>query len=325
MKKNLTESIERISATLSDNYRQQEFLEVEIGAKLPKRSEIIEIVRSIRKVMFPGYFGSENMVYTIMENFAGTTLSVIYEKLFKQIRTAMLYEAKFTVDVEEINDRAEELTLEFLEKIPYIQNMLMKDVQAELDGDPAAKSKEDIIFSYPGIFAIFVYRVAHELYELKVPFIPRIMSEYAHSKTGIDINPGAKIGEYFFIDHGTGIVIGETTVIGDHVKLYQGVTLGALSTEKGQELSGTRRHPTLEDHVVIYANTTVLGGDTVIGENSVIAGSTFITQSVPPNTKVSAYLPELKIKSRQIRQCETCDGMRLGERRCCLAAEIEDK
>ena len=176
---------------------------------------------------------------------------------------------------------------------------MFKDVEAELEGDPAANSMEEIIFSYPGIFAIFVYRIAHELYQLEIPFIPRIMTEYAHGKTGIDINPGASIGEYFFIDHGTGIVIGETTIIGDHVKIYQGVTLGALSTQKGQALSGVKRHPTIEDNVVIYANTTILGGETVVGTNSVVAGNSFVTQSIPPNTKVSTTMPQLQYKSRK--------------------------
>ena len=177
-----------------------------------------------------------------------------------------------------------------------IQEMLIQDVEAGFNGDPAAKSREEIIFSYPGLYAIFVYRYAHVLYELKVPFVPRIMTEYAHSQTGIDINPGAQIGKSFFIDHGTGIVIGETTSIGDNVKIYQGVTLGALSTRKGQQLSGVKRHPTIEDNVVIYANTTVLGGETVVGANSVIAGNTFITASIPPDTKVASTMPELEIK-----------------------------
>ena len=177
--------------------------------------------------------------------------------------------------------------------------MILKDVDAEFNGDPAAKDHQDIILSYPGIFTIFVYRYAHVLYELNVPYIPRIMTEYAHGLTGIDINPGATIGEYFCLDHGTGIVIGETTTIGDHVKIYQGVTLGALSTRKGQLLSGVKRHPTIENNVVIYANTTILGGETVIGENSVVAGNSFVTTSIPANTKVASMQPELEIKEQK--------------------------
>ena len=172
----------------------------------------------------------------------------------------------------------------------------MKDVQAGFDGDPAAKSREEVVFSYPGLFAIFVYRIAHEFYVQDVPFLPRIMTEYAHSRTGIDINSGAKIGEYFFIDHGTGVVIGETTEIGDYVKLYQGVTLGALSTRSGQQLAGVKRHPTIQDNVTIYSGSTILGGETVIGEECVIAGGAFITSSVPPRTKVTVKKPELNFK-----------------------------
>lgn len=176
---------------------------------------------------------------------------------------------------------------------------MLKDVQAAFDGDPAAKTKEEIIFCYPGLFAIFVYRMAHELYRLKVPFIPRIMSEYAHGHTGIDINPGAVIGEYFFIDHGTGIVIGETTEIGDHVKIYQGVTLGALSTRSGQLLRDVKRHPTIEDNVTIYSSASILGGETVIGKGSVIGGNAFITSSVAPGTRVSVSSPELTFTEKR--------------------------
>ena len=179
-----------------------------------------------------------------------------------------------------------------------IQRKLIKDVQAAFDGDPAAKTKHEIIFCYPGLFAIFVYRLAHELYKRKVPFIPRIMSEYAHSHTGIDINPGAQIGEYFFIDHGTGVVIGETTIIGNNVKIYQGVTLGALSTRSGQLLRDVKRHPTIEDDVTIYSSASILGGKTVIGKGSVIGGNAFITESVAPGTRVSVKNPELSFTDK---------------------------
>ena len=175
--------------------------------------------------------------------------------------------------------------------------MLLTDVQAAFDGDPAAQSKEEIIFSYPGFFAIFVYRIAHELYTQSVPLIPRIMTEYAHSGTGVDINAGATIGEYFFIDHATGVVIGETTVIGNHVKIYQGVTLGALSTRAGQKLAGVKRHPTIEDNVTIYSNASVLGGETIVGEDTVIAGGAFVTESIPAHSRVS--LASLKVNVRQ--------------------------
>ncbi|MGN0318638.1 MAG: serine O-acetyltransferase EpsC [Lachnospira sp.] len=289
--------IDEAATKLERNYKSQGIFEIGVGEKMPKRAEIIDIINEVRRIMFPGFFGTENIAYVNMNSFAGNTLAGIYERLFKQVRVAFLFHNK-SEKTEKIDKLAEDVTLQFIDSLPDIQNLLLKDVEAQLDGDPAAGSKEDVIFSYPGIYAIFVYRIAHILYELNVPYIPRIMTEHAHSKTGIDINPGAKIGEYFFIDHGTGIVIGETTTIGNNVKIYQGVTLGALSTMKGQALSGVKRHPTIEDNVVIYANTTVLGGDTVIGKNSVIAGNTFVTQSVPENTKVSAYVQELQIKKR---------------------------
>ena len=197
---------------------------------------------------------------------------------------------------DEIDEKAEELTNMFLSKIPDVQELLMKDVDATMAGDPAANNKTEVILAYPGLYAIFVYRYAHILYELKVPVLPRIMSEYAHGQTGIDINPGATIGEYFFIDHGTGIVIGETSIIGNGVRIYQGVTIGALSTRKGQALSGIKRHPTIEDNVIIYANATILGGDTVVGKNATVAGNTFVTESIPEDAKVSAMMPELKVR-----------------------------
>lgn len=295
---NVKSRIDKASERLNQNYKCQEIFDVSIGESLPQKADIIETLGEIQKIIFPGFFGKENSAYVRLENFAGSTLAIIYEKLFRQIRTTLLFRGKRERS-EAFDNEVEELTLKFIDRIPDIQQLILKDVEAELAGDPAASSKEEIIFSYPGIYAIFVYRVAHELYKLNIPYLPRIMTEYAHGKTGIDINPGANIGEYFFIDHGTGIVIGETTTIGDHVKIYQGVTLGALSTMKGQALSGTKRHPTIEDNVVIYANATVLGGETVIGKNSVIAGNTFITESVPENTRVTSLMPELKLKTRQ--------------------------
>ncbi len=296
MDNRVMQEIKKVASELKDNYDVQKLFDVALGQKLPNRDIIIEIVGELRKITYPGFFGSENMAYVSKENFAGSTLSVIYEKLFKQIKIALAYGKE--ADYGELNNSAEKLTLEFINRIPSIQGMLLKDVDAALAGDPAAKSKEEVIFSYPGLYAITIYRYAHVLYELNVPFIPRIMTEHAHGKTGIDINPGAVIGEYFFIDHGTGIVIGETTSIGNNVKIYQGVTLGALSTRKGQQLSGVKRHPTIENNVVIYANTTVLGGDTVIGENSVIAANTFITSSLAANTKAASTMPELEIRTK---------------------------
>ena len=293
-KTTIAEHLNRAARALRDNYREEKIFDMSIEDKVPNRDTIFSMIEDLRKITFPGYFGSRNLTYVDKEGFAATVLAEIYEKLYKQIKNALSYVEKIE-DCEDLVRRSESLALSFVDRVPEVQAMILKDVQAVFDGDPAANDKEDVIFSYPGLYATFVYRYAHELYKLNVPYIPRIMTEQAHSKTGIDINPGASIGEYFCIDHGTGIVIGETTEIGNHVKIYQGVTLGALSTRKGQELSGKKRHPTIEDNVVIYANTTVLGGDTIIGENSVIAGNTFITDSIPANTRVMSAVPELKL------------------------------
>ncbi len=288
--------IAEMAEELNKNYSDQKLFDLSLGERLPQKDEIIDFVDELRKVTFPGFFGRENMAYANKKYFAGHKLSLLYDKLFRQIKVALSYknDAK---SYQEIAEDAQEKALGFIRRIPEVQALLCKDVEAEYNGDPAANSREEIIFSYPGLFAIFVYRYAHVLYQMKVPFIPRIMTEYAHGETGIDINPGANIGEYFFIDHGTGIVIGETTDIGNNVKIYQGVTLGALSTRKGQQLSGVKRHPTIEDNVVIYANTTILGGETIIGANSVVAGNTFVTKSIPANTKVASTMPELEIKT----------------------------
>lgn len=288
--------IAEMAEKLNKNYSDQKLFDLSLGERLPQKDEIIDFVEELRKVTFPGFFGRENMAYANKKYFAGHKLSLLYDKLFRQIKVALSYKNDAN-SYQEITEEAQEKALGFIRKIPEVQALLCKDVEAEYNGDPAANSREEIIFSYPGLFAIFVYRYAHVLYQMKVPFIPRIMTEYAHGETGIDINPGANIGEYFFIDHGTGIVIGETTDIGNNVKIYQGVTLGALSTRKGQQLSGVKRHPTIEDNVVIYANTTILGGETVIGANSVVAGNTFVMKSIPANTKVASTMPELEIKT----------------------------
>lgn len=204
----------------------------------------------------------------------------------------------------ELTGRALEITHSFLSKIPDLRDVLETDVQAGYEGDPAAFNTDEVIFSYPGIYAITVNRIAHELYLLGVPLIPRMMTEHAHSLTGIDIHPGAAIGEYFFIDHGTGVVVGETTIIGKYVKIYQGVTLGALSTRGGQSLRGVKRHPTLEDNVTVYSGASILGGETVIGTGAVIGSNAFITSSVPAHTRVSIKNPELQFKDRSKKAAE---------------------
>ncbi len=289
IKETISDAVAQITRTCHET---EVFITEETDLHLPNRGVIIGVIKDLRRVIFPGYFGSENIASTMPDYFLGNTMTEVFEALREQVETAFVYKNKCRDNCGEIHEKATAICERFISRLPYIQQMLLLDVQAGLDGDPAAGSKEDIIFSYPGLFAIYVYRIAHELYVQKVPYIPRIMTEYAHGKTGIDINSGAVIGKYFFIDHGTGIVVGETTCIGDHVKLYQGVTLGALSTRKGQALSGVKRHPTIGSDVTIYANATILGGDTVIGEHSVIGGNTFITESVPPHTRVSLKAPE---------------------------------
>ncbi|MDO4519544.1 MAG: serine O-acetyltransferase [Eubacteriales bacterium] len=278
---------------LAKTYKEEPLFSPKTGKVLPQRDVIIDILRDLRALIFPGYFSMDSCFGTFPEHYIGYHLNSLFDQLSKQIAISFQYTGEETYTAIK---HAGEVTERFFEKIPVVQNMLLKDVQAGFDGDPAAKSKEEIINSYPGLLAIYAYRIAHILYEEKVPFIPRIMTEYSHSRTGIDINPGATIGEYFFIDHGTGVVIGETTIIGNYVKLYQGVTLGALSTRKGQLLSNVKRHPTIGNHVTIYSNSSVLGGDTQIGDYAIIGGNTFITESIPAYAKVSAKSPELVIK-----------------------------
>ena len=286
-------AILRAAKGLTENYASEELFMPKSGRRLPNRSVIIDIVRDLKSIIFPGYFSTDTSATVFPEYYVGHRLNDIYDRLKNQIEIALLYHGE---EPEEAATHADRTTCGFFEQLPEIQRLLLTDVQAGFDGDPAAKSKEEIIFSYPGLFAIYVYRLAHVLYKEEIPFIPRVMSEYAHGRTGIDINPGATIGEYFFIDHGTGVVVGETTEIGNNVKLYQGVTLGALSTRMGQQLANVKRHPTICDNVTIYSNSTVLGGETVVGENTIIGGNTFITESIPANTKVSAKSPELVIK-----------------------------
>ena len=261
----------------------------------PDEEVVIEIIGSLRKILFPGYYRNKSYrVYTVRNNVSMLTEDVAF-KLINQIRIVLRYDEKYeNADESVITEKAEEITFEFLGKLPKIREYVETDVQAAFDGDPAAYNKDEIIYSYPGLYAIIVNRLAHELFLLGVPLIPRIMTEHAHSKTGIDIHPGASIGRYFFIDHGTGIVIGETTTIGDNVKVYQGVTLGALSTRGGQSLKNKKRHPTIEDNVTSYSGASILGGQTVVGRNAVIGGNAFITSSVPEGAKVSIGNQELR-------------------------------
>ena len=266
----------------------------------PDKDVVINVVDNLLKVLYPGYLSDKVFrIYTLKNTMSSTIEDVIFH-LKKQVAIVLKYTDEFAAAPQDVLDeKAKELTLDFMKKIPEIRASLETDVDAGFEGDPAAKSKAEIIFSYPGLFAISVYRIAHELHLLRVPMIPRMMTEYAHSITGIDIHPGATIGKHFFIDHGTGIVIGETTIIGEHVKIYQGVTLGGLSTRGGQKLSGVKRHPTIGNNVTIYSGATILGGETVIGDDVTVGGNTFLVNSVENGTLVSAKKQELKYVNKK--------------------------
>ena len=289
-------SIEKLVNTIIESYETYELTSRLDEDNMLNKEIIIEIVERVRRVLFPGFFDNSKARSEYIKYLVGEQLEFIHYNLKKQIAKALgSEEVCGECPKSVLSEKADSVANRFIEKIPQIREYLYTDVQAAYDGDPAAYSTDEIIFSYPGVFAVTVYRIAHELYLLKVPMLPRIMTEYAHSVTGIDIHPGASIGKYFFIDHGTGIVIGETTVIGDNVKIYQGVTLGALSTRKGQQLKGVKRHPTIGDNVTIYSGTSILGGDTVIGNGATIGGNAFIVSSVAAGMKVSVKNPELQI------------------------------
>jgi len=263
---------------------------------IPSLESVVQLLHQARRILFPGYFTQTKLTTANLEYYLGQETTGFFESLSKQITAAIQHDCyRNHLSCTKCQEQGHDIALALIRKLPAIKSVLDGDVRAAYEGDPAAKGYDEIIFSYPGLFAITVYRLAHELFLLKVPVIPRIMTEYAHSRSGIDIHPGACIGESFFIDHGTGVVIGETTEIGSRVRLYQGVTLGALSLPKGAGdlYRNKKRHPTIEDDVIIYANTTILGGDTVIGARSVIGGNNWITASVPPDTKVVLKRPEL--------------------------------
>lgn len=287
--------LETIAAQIAQNYQSAEIPMYGQRLCLPDRQAVIAILEVLQKLLFPAYFGDQQLLYLPPEQYSALLLQELSGMLTEQIARA--------VGTCTENDTAAQTANALLAQLPQIQQLLWKDLAANFEGDPAAASKEEVIFSYPGFYAIFVYRIAHALYQMHVPMIPRIMTEYAHDHTGIDINPGATIGEYFFIDHGTGIVVGETTVIGDHVKMYQGTTLGALSPRGGHDSVSGQRHPTVGDHVTIYAGATILGGETVIGAGTVIGGNTFITESVKDATRVTIKAPEMHF--RNTKQEET--------------------
>ena len=307
MSHNFEQAESRAIREILAHYKNENFFinkandEVELDVIL-----IQSLIEKFFRIVFPGFFRERDFKANDQEIYISVLCREVMLILNKQIFLALKklpensasHDEK-NFDEKKLQEKARKITCEFFERIPRVREFLETDLEAAFDGDPAVFDKTEIILSYPGFYAITVNRLAHEIFALGVPLIPRILTEFAHSRTGIDIHPGATIGKYFFIDHGTGIVIGETTVIGEHVKIYQGVTLGAVSTTGGQKLKGIKRHPTIEDGVTIYSGASILGGDTVIGKGCVIGGNAFITKSVAPQTTVSIKNEELNSKARK--------------------------
>lgn len=290
-----------------DSYRELGGINHLEGPNLPSRQSVERIVEVLESLVFPGFRAEENLDLAGLRYAIGEKVVTVSRALTTEVEKSLRYTCRIMNDCDRHQDcsgEAEEIVRDLLEGIPEIRRRLNRDVQAADRGDPAARSQEEVILSYPGVEAILVHRIAHELHEKRVGMIPRMMSEYIHGKTGIDIHPGARIGDSFFIDHGTGVVIGETTVIGDNVKLYQGVTLGALSVQK--ELANNKRHPTIEDEVTIYAGATILGGGTVIGKGSIIGGNVWLTSSVPPNSRI--YHTPSQIRHARADDPDAWDG-----------------
>jgi serine O-acetyltransferase len=290
------DKVPKVVTELLSSWSTKECYEHISPVSIPSQEKIIEIVEQTRRILFPGFFSHTKLHASNLEYYIGKKTTDLYDKVSEQITMAIRHDCRR-------NDRpctncethGHKKALSFIEALPRVAAILATDIRAALRGDPATKSPDEVIFCYPGLLATFIFRLAHQLHQLEVPIIPRIMTEYAHNQTGIDIHPGASIGSEFFIDHGTGVVIGETTIIGNNVRLYQGVTLGALSLphNAGEKLRNKKRHPTIEDNVIIYANTTILGGETIIGEGSIIGGNIWLTESVPTGTKVLLKRPEL--------------------------------
>ncbi len=302
--KGFEKGLPKLVDNILESYKKFGGMEHLEGKDLPSKKVIIEILEDLLSVLFPGYLGKESVTKTNIKYFLGTTLTSIYTRLTNEVEKSLKYICrKITECPHDIcKKRAQVVVKELLEKIPQIRELANGDVDAAYNGDPAATSIEEVILSYPCVLAIATYRLAHELYLRGVPLIPRIMSEHVHSLTGVDIHPGAKIGKNFFIDHGTGVVVGETAEIGDNVKLYQGVTLGALSfpkDEKGQIIKGVKRHPTIGNNVVIYSGATLLGPDAIVGDNVVIGGNVWVTSPIAPGTKITIARPELNYKKKK--------------------------
>jgi serine O-acetyltransferase len=269
------------------------------GKNLPSKTAIGSISCELLRLIFPGFFDERSIHSSQLKVEIATLMDSVLERLEEEIYKSLEYAPPQNLEKKDISPRAHSMTLDFLSNLPQVRDLLQTDIEAAFQGDPAALSKEEVIVAYPFVEAIAVQRLAHELYLQRVPLIPRIMTEWAHGRTGIDLHPGASIGSHFFIDHGTGTVIGETAVIGKHVKLYQGVGLVARSLSGGQSLRGQKRHPTIEDNVTIYANATIVGGETVVGAGSTIGASVFLNQSVPPHSLVTNEKIDIKVTSKQ--------------------------
>ncbi len=283
---------------IRESYKEVMIKKDHCSCKIPQIKEVEKIIELSRELIFPGYFSDKHLSELPCVNHTKR----VVKKLHKLLKTQIKYSLLYLSDQEKSKQLAKKsctLCVDFINHIPDIRRFAYKDALAHFNGDPAAFNLDQVIISYPGLYAIVVYRIAHCLDKIGVQVIPRMMSEYAHKVTGIDINPKAVIGESFFIDHGTGVVIGETAVIGDNVKIYQGVTLGAISLRKGQKLKGSKRHPTIGNDVTIYANASILGGDTVIGDNSVIGSNVFITKSIEKNMVVTNKEGELLLRENK--------------------------
>ena len=297
MKKSFEKKLPQLVEDILASYRREKHTQRIGELCLPSRAKIVDITERIRQLLFPGYFGHKELTCQNIEYHVGNLLVGVSRDLSEQIYNC-LCTCESIAAMESCVKESKRITYDFLSVIPRLRIALALDVQAFYDGDPAAKSLDEIIYSYPGFYAVTVYRIAHELSELAVALMPRIMTEYAHSITGTDIHPGAKIGKRFFIDHATGVVIGETTEIGNNVKIYQGVTLGAKSfpkDERGRVIKGFKRHPKIEDNVTIYPNATILGGDTVIGKGATVGGNVYITESIEANSLVKQETAKLKV------------------------------
>lgn len=303
----LKEQLPKLTDRIVQTYSEMETINHLGHCPLPHNEVVVSILNDLKEVLYPGYQRRDGLHMGNVTYHAGDLIDGLHDKLTKQIGRALQHDARESLDydidcvpgLDDFEAKGQAIAIKFLERIPELRRVLATDVQAAYDGDPACKSLDEVIFCYPGVDAVTVYRLAHELSLLGVPLIPRMMTEWAHKETGIDIHPGAKISPHFFIDHGTGVVIGETCEIGEHVKIYQGVTLGALSfptDPNGELIRGQKRHPTIEDRVVIYASATILGGSTVIGHDSVIGSSVWLTSSVEPYATVTMEKPRLRIR-----------------------------